>query len=270
MAPTGCVPEPGLGYNNEGFRNSNEELKRHPDKNYSDETDFEYESISSEVHTRTHTISEVFWYAYSSLMGGQGTELKCLNSISVKIVIAIWWFFALIVLSSYTANLAAGLTVTRMEAPIKSFEDLANQKEMAYGTVVDTSIYKYINEKGEQGKSEKNKYRLMNKMITKPENEMHNLTEAINKVKHGEMPFAFLWDVDVIDHEIGKDENCTLMTVGPTIYEKGYGIALRHGSQHRDLFSIGILMLQEQGILEQLERKWWPDVDVKCSMQSRD
>ena len=45
----------------------------------------------------------------------------------------VWWFFTLIIISSYTANLAAFLTVTRMESPINSAEDLVSQKEISYG-----------------------------------------------------------------------------------------------------------------------------------------
>ena len=33
-------------------------------------------------------------------------------------VAGLWWFFTLIMISSYTANLAAFLTVERMESPI--------------------------------------------------------------------------------------------------------------------------------------------------------
>ena len=40
-------------------------------------------------------------------------------------IAALWWFFTLIMISSYTANLAAFLTVERMESPIESAEDLA-------------------------------------------------------------------------------------------------------------------------------------------------
>jgi len=47
----------------------------------------------------------------------------------------IWWFFTLIVISSYVANLAAFLTVERMQSPIESAEDLAKQTEIKYGTV---------------------------------------------------------------------------------------------------------------------------------------
>ena len=48
-------------------------------------------------------------------------------------IAAMWWFFTLIMISSYTANLAAFLTVERMESPIESAEDLAKQTKIKYG-----------------------------------------------------------------------------------------------------------------------------------------
>jgi len=41
----------------------------------------------------------------------------------------------LIIVSSYTANLAAFLTVERMVSPIENAEDLAAQTNIAYGTL---------------------------------------------------------------------------------------------------------------------------------------
>ena len=49
------------------------------------------------------------------------------RSVSSRMVAGMWWFFTLIMISSYTANLAAFLTVERMESPIESAEDLAKQ-----------------------------------------------------------------------------------------------------------------------------------------------
>ena len=54
-------------------------------------------------------------------------------------VAGMWWFFTLIMISSYTANLAAFLTVTRMESPIESAEDLSKQHTIKYGTVLGGS-----------------------------------------------------------------------------------------------------------------------------------
>jgi ionotropic glutamate receptor len=49
---------------------------------------------------------------------------------STRIVGGVWWFFTLIMISSYTANLAAFLTVERMSTPIESAEDMADQGRM--------------------------------------------------------------------------------------------------------------------------------------------
>ena len=68
-------------------------------------------------------------------------------------VAGMWWFFTLIMISSYTANLAgellgdrvtavfmiihliaAFLTSSKMASPINSAEDLAKQTKIKYGT----------------------------------------------------------------------------------------------------------------------------------------
>ena len=63
---------------------------------------------------------------------------------SSRIVAGIWWFFTTILISSYTANLAAFLTVERMATPIESAEDLADQSQIAYGTLVGGSTMTFF------------------------------------------------------------------------------------------------------------------------------
>ena len=63
---------------------------------------------------------------------------------STRIVGGIWWFFTLIIISSYTANLAAFLTVERMATPIESAEDLADQSDIAYGTLLGGSTMTFF------------------------------------------------------------------------------------------------------------------------------
>ena len=57
------------------------------------------------------------------------------RSVSGRVVGSVWWFFTLIIISTYTANLAAFLTVERMLTPIDSADDLAKQTEIQYGTL---------------------------------------------------------------------------------------------------------------------------------------
>ncbi|XP_029627768.1 glutamate receptor 3 isoform X5 [Salmo trutta] len=73
------------------------------------------------------------WFSLGAFMQ-QGCEISP-RSLSGRIVGGVWWFFTLIIISSYTANLAAFLTVERMVSPIESAEDLAKQTEIAYGTL---------------------------------------------------------------------------------------------------------------------------------------
>ena len=59
-------------------------------------------------------------------------EFEFFRSMSTRMIAAMRWFFTLIMISSYTANLAAFLTVERMESPIESAEDLAKQTKIKY------------------------------------------------------------------------------------------------------------------------------------------
>lgn len=67
-----------------------------------------------------------------------------IRSLSGRIVGGVWWFFTLIIISSYTANLAAFLTVERMVSPIESAEDLSKQTEIAYGTLDSGSTKEFF------------------------------------------------------------------------------------------------------------------------------
>jgi hypothetical protein len=58
------------------------------------------------------------FFVYGTLVG-PGTD-RFPATFSGRILSAAWWFFGLILVSSYTANLAAVLTVTRIDQPIKS------------------------------------------------------------------------------------------------------------------------------------------------------
>ena len=50
--------------------------------------------------------------------------LNCIylfSAFSTRMIAGLWWFFTLIMISSYTANLAAFLTVERMDSPISNY-----------------------------------------------------------------------------------------------------------------------------------------------------
>ena len=65
------------------------------------------------------------------------------RNLSGRLVAATWWLFSFIIIASYTANLAAFLTVSRLETPVESLEDLAKQYKIQYSTLngSDAMIY---------------------------------------------------------------------------------------------------------------------------------
>ena len=86
-----------------------------------------------DVVENVFTLSNSFWFAVGTLMQ-QGSDINP-RAVSTRIVGGIWWFFTLIIISSYTANLAAFLTVERMVSPIENAEDLSKQTKIVYGTI---------------------------------------------------------------------------------------------------------------------------------------
>ncbi|XP_045140470.1 glutamate receptor ionotropic, kainate 1 isoform X6 [Echinops telfairi] len=96
----------------------------------------------SDVVANNFTLLNSFWFGVGALMQ-QGSELMP-KALSTRIVGGIWWFFTLIIISSYTANLAAFLTVERMESPIDSADDLAKQTKIEYGAVRDGSTMTFF------------------------------------------------------------------------------------------------------------------------------
>ena len=53
---------------------------------------------------------------------------------STRLIAGFWGLFTLVIISSYTANLAAFLTVERMQSAIEDVKDLAKQTKIKYGT----------------------------------------------------------------------------------------------------------------------------------------
>ena len=59
---------------------------------------------------------------------------------STRIIAISWWLFTLIIISSYTANLAAFLTITTLSDTFKSADELADQTVIPYGCKVKLHI----------------------------------------------------------------------------------------------------------------------------------
>lgn len=63
---------------------------------------------------------------------------------SARCLVAAYWLFVVLMLATFTANLAAFLTVERMKTPIQSLEELSRQSAVKYSVVQSTSIHQYF------------------------------------------------------------------------------------------------------------------------------
>ncbi|KAK1175995.1 glutamate receptor ionotropic, delta-2-like [Acipenser oxyrinchus oxyrinchus] len=212
------------------------------------------------------TLYNSMWFVYGSFVQ-QGGEVPY-TTLAARMMMGVWWLFALIVISSYTANLAAFLTITRIGNSIQSLQDLSKQTGIPYGTVLDSAVYDHVRTKGMNPFERDSMYSQMWKMINRTSNAENNVEESqegIRRVRYGN--FAFIWDAAVLEYVAINDADCSFYTVWNRVVDRGYGIALQHGSPYREIFSQRILELQQNGDMDVLKHKWWPK-DSQCDLYS--
>ncbi|KAL5016225.1 hypothetical protein ScPMuIL_005814 [Solemya velum] len=227
---------------------------------------------------RVFSMKEGIWFCMMSLTPQGGGEAP--RAVSGRLIAATWWLFAFIIIATYTANLAAFLTVSRLETPIKSLDDLSKQFKVEYGPMNGTSALVYFKRMAE---IEERFYSIWKRMslndsldsveraklavwdypvsdkYTKLWEAMEqsglpqSLDEAISRVLTSD--FAYIGDAT--ENKYQTLTNCELMSVGDEFSRKPFAFAVQEGSHLRNELSSAILELQNQRKLEELEEKWW-------------
>ncbi|XP_014598143.1 PREDICTED: glutamate receptor ionotropic, kainate 2 isoform X8 [Polistes canadensis] len=213
----------------------------------------------SDVVENQFSVSNSFWFITGTfLRQGSGLNPK---ATSTRIVGGIWWFFTLIIISSYTANLAAFLTVERMITPIENAADLAEQTEISYGTLEGGSTMTFFRD-SKIGTYQK-MWRFMESKT--PSVFVKTYEEGVKRVLEGD--YAFLMESTMLDYAVQRD--CNLTQIGGLLDSKGYGIATPKGSPWRDKISLAILELQEKGVIQILYDKWWKNTGDVCNRDEK-
>ncbi|XP_057204797.1 glutamate receptor 1a isoform X4 [Triplophysa rosa] len=180
----------------------------------------------SQEQTNEFGIFNSLWFSLGAFMQ-QGCDISP-RSLSGRIVGGVWWFFTLIIISSYTANLAAFLTVERMVSPIESAEDLAKQTEIAYGTLDAGSTKEFFR---------RSKIAVFEKMWSymksaDPSVFVKTTDEGVMRVRKSKGKYAYLLE-STMNEYIEQRKPCDTMKVGGNLDSKGYGIATPKGSPLR-------------------------------------
>ncbi|XP_025833055.1 ionotropic receptor 25a isoform X2 [Agrilus planipennis] len=227
---------------------------------------------------RDFTLKESFWFALTSFTPQGGGEAP--KSLSGRTLVAAYWLFVVLVLATFTANLAAFLTVERMQTPVQSLDQLAKQSRINYTVVESSQTHKYfINMKYAEdtlyrmwkeltlnSSPDDSRYRVWDYPIREQYGHiliaindsipLKSASEGFRKVnERTDADFAFIHDSSEIKYEITK--NCNLTEVGEVFAVKPYAVAIQQGSHLQDDLSLAILDLQKIRYLEYLQSKYW-------------
>ncbi|XP_052810223.1 glutamate receptor ionotropic, kainate 2-like isoform X2 [Mya arenaria] len=195
------------------------------------------------------TILNSLWFTIGSLMQ-QGSDIAP-RSASGRILASSWYLFTLIMVSTYTANLAAFLTIEEFVSPFNNVEELAEQNKVTYGIVPSGSTRGFF-----QNSDVPTYKRMWAFMETNPDvGLVSNSKEGINRVKTSD--YAFITESSTIDYQVQR--NCELTQVGGLLDSKGYGLAFPKDSPWTDLISREIIYFQETQQIQKLYDKWWKE-----------
>ncbi|KAF5290625.1 hypothetical protein FQR65_LT01915 [Abscondita terminalis] len=227
---------------------------------------------------RNFSLKESFWFALTSFTPQGGGEAP--KSLSARTLVAAYWLFVVLMLATFTANLAAFLTVERMQTPVESLDQLARQSRINY-TVVEGSLtheyfinmkfaedtlYRMWKELTLNASTDDKRYRVWDYPIREQYGHiLLSINESMPVANASEgfritnerlgADFAFIHDSSEIKYEISK--NCNFTEVGEVFAEKPYAIAIQQGSYLQDPISLAILDLQRDRFFDQLQAKYW-------------
>lgn len=195
---------------------------------------------------RKFTICDSVWFTISSF--SLRTIESTPKSIAGRILGVSLWFASLIIVSSYAANMAALLTVSRLAVPVNSLEDIALQTRIQYGTVRDSLSSAFF-----QNSRVPHLQRMWRIMSSSQHGLLNNSHQGFNQVYDSLGDYAFLWDSSRIRYRTFN--TCNVMEVGEVFGIREYAMGVPKGVHYRDKISQVILKLRENGRLQELENR---------------
>ncbi|XP_012287489.1 ionotropic receptor 25a [Orussus abietinus] len=254
------------------------------------------EKYKDDEEKREFNLKECLWFCMTSLTPQGGGEAP--KNLSGRLVAATWWLFGFIIIASYTANLAAFLTVSRLDTPVESLDDLSKQYKIQYAPIFNSAAYVYFKRMADiearfyeiwkdmslnDSLSDVERAKLAvwdypvsdkyTKMFQSMKDsgfpkDLDSALERVRRIGNNSDEFAFVGDSTDIKYLVMV--NCDLIEVGEEFSRKPYAIAVQQGSPLKDQFNNAILMLLNKRSLEQLKDKWWNKHPLKKECEKQD
>ncbi|NP_001191485.1 NR2 [Aplysia californica] len=191
-----------------------------------------------------------FWLIWAMLFS-TSVQTDQPRGIASRFLANIWALFALVLLASYTANLAAFMITKEEYYDLSGIKDYRLQNPYTmnppfkYATTTDGSTEANIKE---------NHLDMHNYMKTY---NLPDVDSGISALKSGKIQ-AFIYDPSVLEYYASRDHKCRLVTVGNRYAMTGYGVGFPPDFRNPwiDKVSKVILKLQENGEMDRLQKFW--------------
>uniref|UniRef100_A0A3Q1CUA0 Glutamate receptor n=1 Tax=Amphiprion ocellaris TaxID=80972 RepID=A0A3Q1CUA0_AMPOC len=195
-------------------------------------------------------------FSYSSALNlcyailfGRTVSSKTPKCWTGRFLMNLWAIFCLLVLSSYTANLAAVMVGEKTFEEVSGIHDAKlhhPSQGFRFGTVRESSAEDYM----KKSFPEMHEYMRRFNEPTTPEG------VATLKTDPPQLD-AFIMDKALLDYEVSIDADCKLATVGKPFAIEGYGIGLPQNSPLTSNVSEFISRYKSDGYMDLLHDKWY-------------
>ncbi|KAE8294731.1 Glutamate receptor ionotropic, NMDA 3A [Larimichthys crocea] len=203
-----------------------------------------------------HGRNRIRVFSYSSALNlcyailfGRTVSSKTPKCWTGRFLMNLWAIFCLLVLSSYTANLAAVMVGEKTFEEVSGIHDAKLHHPswgFRFGTVRESSAEDYM----KKSFPEMHEYMRRFNEPTTPEG------VATLKTDPPQLD-AFIMDKALLDYEVSIDADCKLATVGKPFAIEGYGIGLPQNSPLSSNISEFISRYKSEGYMDLLHDKWY-------------
>ncbi|XP_017952374.2 glutamate receptor ionotropic, NMDA 3B [Xenopus tropicalis] len=203
-------------------------------------------------HGRNRT--KIFSYSSAlnlcyAILFGRTVSSKTPKCCTGRVLMNLWAIFCLLVLSSYTANLAAVMVGDKTFEALSGIHDpkLHHPSQgFRFGTVWESSAEQYIK------KSFPEMHNYMRKFSVPATSDGVHLLKTDPPTLN-----AFIMDKALLDYEVSIDSDCKLLTIGKPFAIEGYGIGLPQNSPLTSNISEFISRYKSSGFMDTLHDKWY-------------
>ncbi|CAF3923366.1 unnamed protein product [Rotaria sordida] len=186
-------------------------------------------------------IAMYVWYSFGNIVG-YGVEFHT-NTGAGRLLTAGLYILSLILVASYTANLASDLTIAKSKSIISGIDDIKNGKIPfnRIGILVDSATEEYYLREISNGA--RNYYPL------------HSLNEAYSSLLTNMIDAAF-WDSGAVEYAT-NNIYCNLTLIGNDFDKSVFAIVTPQKWLYAQDLDVNILSLREAGDIEKLRQKWF-------------